>query len=306
MATSDPAAAAQYIAEIQELRTSVTLGIVTAALLLYDVLLTSGREYQYIWQSGKSRVSRALCAALGWFTYVLQILSLTGPGLFTTLRIYALSRRNKIMGGVALVLGMAPFIVNASNAFQKPPINLPAPLNCSSTDMARRSLQIGWVLYIQSYSAICTCAHTSPSDEFMYHRALVSMNVANIVLVVLSVAMPSNDQSSFVLYFVDPISSILNNRFLLALHETNTRLEGEEDTTAVSSLSFYTSSGDDPRAGSPEILEFLSVIGGPIHSFHNDEDLELLSFAPPTSQEEHQSGLDREALESGGDGGGFA
>lgn len=33
--------------------------------------------------------------------------------MFTTLRIYALSRKNKILGGVALVLGMAPFVVNA-------------------------------------------------------------------------------------------------------------------------------------------------------------------------------------------------
>ncbi|OJT08758.1 hypothetical protein TRAPUB_368 [Trametes pubescens] len=78
--------------------------------------------------------------------------------------------------------------------------------------------------------------------------------------------------------FVDPISSILNSRFLLALHETNARLEGAVDAS-ITSLSLNISSGDDPRAGSPELPQFLGPIGGLIHSLP-DDDLESLEFAP--------------------------
>ncbi|OJT08763.1 hypothetical protein TRAPUB_373 [Trametes pubescens] len=101
------------------------------------------------------------------------------------------------------------------------------------------------------------------------------------------------------------ITSSLNSRFLLALHETNTRLEGGD--TSISSLSFNTGSSGDQRAGSPKLPEFLGVIGGPIHSFHDgEEDMESLEFAP-TSQEEHQtSESEGEVLESGGDGGNLA
>lgn len=32
--------------------------------------------------------------------------------MFTTLRIYALSGKNRILGGVALVLSLVPFVIN--------------------------------------------------------------------------------------------------------------------------------------------------------------------------------------------------
>ncbi|EIW56801.1 uncharacterized protein TRAVEDRAFT_49623 [Trametes versicolor FP-101664 SS1] len=73
----------------------------------------------------------------------IQFLNLIGPAVFTTLRIYVLSGKNRILGGVALVLSMAPFLINASTAYQQPPINLPAPLNCAATNTASRSLIIG-------------------------------------------------------------------------------------------------------------------------------------------------------------------
>lgn len=55
------------------------------ALLLYDVLLTSGREYQYIWQSGKSRVSRALYVWNRYITLLYLLLDLgTIPSMSDT------------------------------------------------------------------------------------------------------------------------------------------------------------------------------------------------------------------------------
>lgn len=97
------------------------------------------------------------------------------------------------------------------------------------------------------------------------------------------------------------ISSILNSRFLLALHETNARLVGAN--RSISSLSIDINDGDDQRAGSPELPQFLGAIGGPIHSFHDeDEDLRSLTFGPP-QEEEHEAELEGEIQEIGRDGG---
>lgn len=133
----------------------------------------------------------------------------------------------------------------------------------------------------------------------------------------LQIAIPFGGISSYVLYFVDPsvhfpsssvhprsrdatlhsISSLLNSRFLLALHETNARLKGAADTS-LSSLTLNTGSGDTPSArASPELRPVLGPIGGTIRSFHDDddEDMRSLEFAPPSSSE-----LGGDILESGG------
>ncbi len=78
------------------------------------------------------------------------------------------------------------------------------------------------------------------------------------------------------------ISSILNSRFLLNLHETNARLEGAEAT--MTSYSLHIDSTGDPRTGSLELPPFLSCIGGPIHSFP-DDDRASLDFAPQSRED---------------------
>lgn len=93
------------------------------------------------------------------------------------------------------------------------------------------------------------------------------------------------------------ISSILNSRFLLALHETNGRLEGATDMS-IDSLSINTGGGGDP--------EFLGIIGGSIYSIHgNDEDLESLESALPEREREEEHHIEPES-EIGEGGGGAA
>ncbi|EIW63117.1 uncharacterized protein TRAVEDRAFT_43423 [Trametes versicolor FP-101664 SS1] len=281
--SSSSALNAQYVAEIQEVTTSNMIGIVVPALLLYDVILTSGQEYRYIWQSSKSRFSRIIYVWNRYMYLLGAILGLAGipplsdPVMFTTLRIYALSKKNKILGGLALALSMAPFLLNTGIVYHNIPINLPAPVNCQIISTASTSLDIG---------------------------ILVTLNAVDMTFAILSIAVPPENQASYVVVFIDPISSILNGRFLLALHETNARLEGATDTSGVSSLCFNTRSGGDSRAGSSELPELLGVIGGSICSFHNDdEDLQCLEFAPP--QEELQAEPEGEAVElQGGVSGG--
>lgn len=137
----------------------------------------------------------------------------------------------------------------------------------------------------------------------------------------LQIAISPEQNSSYVIFFVDPsvhfpsssvhpcsrdatldsISSILNSHFLLALHETNARLEGAADAS-ISSLPLNTGSGDAPSArASPELLPVLGPIGGTIRSFHDDddEDMRSLKFAPPELRIESGSELGGDILESG-------
>lgn len=87
--------------------------------------------------------------------------------------------------------------------------------------------------------------------------------------------------------------------------EYHQRLEGAADAS-ISSLSLNTSSGDDPRAGSPDLPDFLGIIGGPIRLFDDeDEDLQSLEFVPP-QEPEHQSEPEGEIAESSRDGGRLA
>ncbi|KAL1940485.1 hypothetical protein VTO73DRAFT_9057 [Trametes versicolor] len=325
--------------------TSLSCGIAVTVLLLYDVVLTSGQEYRYIWRNPKTWMSRTLyvcnsCASLFWLTVVLELLSLAGSATFTTLRIYALSQKNRILSGIALVLSMAPFVINTSTQYQQLPSNLPAPLNCVGINIASRNLEIGWVLsFHRQYPEILTIASRGslilveslaiavtwhqrratiqlrtgslkrPSlqqvmweNGAVYFLTLVSINTVDMVFFILSIAILPDENSSYVISFIDPISSILNSRFLLALHETNTRLEGAANTS-LSSLTLNTGSSDTPSArASPELPPVLGPIGGTIHAFHDDddEDMRSLEFAPPELRTESGSELEGDILESGG------
>lgn len=101
------------------------------------------------------------------------------------------------------------------------------------------------------------------------------------------------------------ISSILNSHFLLALHETHALIEGAADAS-ISSLTLETGSGE-PMAGSPELPEFLGIIGGSICSFHDDDnkDLQSLEYALP-QEEENQPELEGEIQEISRDEGNMA
>ncbi|EIW53816.1 uncharacterized protein TRAVEDRAFT_51559 [Trametes versicolor FP-101664 SS1] len=369
MSLQSSTAAAQVVATYQAVTTDLSFAMAPTVLLLYDVFLTSGQEYRYIWRKSKKWIPqilylcnrymyllylllslgtipsisdiRYICASLIWLTNVLELLSLVGSAMFTTLRIYALSQKNRILSGIALVLSMVPFVINASTRYQQLPSNLPAPLNCIRTNTASRNLGIGcqysdsyrvdsysritWTVTIASRGslilveslAIAITWHQRrttiqlrtgflkrPSlqqvmweNGAVYFLTLVSINMVDMVFVILSIAIPFAGNSSYVLSFVDPISSILNSHFLLALHETNARLEGAADTS-LSSLTLNTGSGDTPSArASPELRPVLGLIGGTIRSFHDDddEDMRSLEFALPSGSE-----LGGDILESGG------
>lgn len=85
----------------------------------------------------------------------------------------------------------------------------------------------------------------------------------------------------------------MNSRFLLALYETNTRLErGGSSASSFSTLDF--GEADSRAAGSPELPDFLRSLAGPIHSFP-EHDPELFDPEPKTVQQEREGEVSAES-----------
>lgn len=81
----------------------------------------------------------------------------------------------------------------------------------------------------------------------------------------------------------------MNSRFLLALYETNAKLE--RGASSFSSFSAGMGRIDLGQAGSPELPDFLHSLGGPIQSIP-DGELEILDSAPaPLSEGEEEVGM---------------
>ncbi|KAL1938089.1 hypothetical protein VTO73DRAFT_11918 [Trametes versicolor] len=179
------------------------------------------------------------CTTISWLGNIIDILNLIGPAAFTTLRARALSGGNNILTGAVFTLSIIPFLINTVTLYQIVPVNLPAPSNCTEAIMERN----------------------------IYFCTLVSLNTADIILVVLAITTRPNEALD-VVGFIDPICSILNSRFLLALYETNASLE----RGGASDLSFSLNiDGLVDGAKSPDLPEFLTSLAGPVHITSDDE-----------------------------------
>ncbi|EIW57031.1 uncharacterized protein TRAVEDRAFT_49843 [Trametes versicolor FP-101664 SS1] len=96
----------------------------------------------------------------------------------------------------------------------------------------------------------------------------------------------------YILPFIDPVSSILNCRFLLALYGTTAQLE----RGGTSASSFSLDLGDANLSGTPDLPEFLTSFAGPIHSTP-DDDQELFD-QERTLPREHDLEVDVGVLNS--------
>ncbi|EIW57001.1 uncharacterized protein TRAVEDRAFT_21915 [Trametes versicolor FP-101664 SS1] len=92
--------------------------------------------------------------------------------------------------------------------------------------------------------------------------------------------MTDGSQGLDALCFIDPISSTSNSRFLLALYETNARME-----KGCASTSSFSGSTVDFRGANPEapsgFPELLSTLAGPICSIPDDGSEMFDSYAKP-------------------------
>ncbi|KAI0820553.1 hypothetical protein BC628DRAFT_1397148 [Trametes gibbosa] len=175
-----PVPIAAIILAYQSARTLNSCAIAASVMFSYDYILSLGREYQYVWKSGKSRASRLpylyirysylvfgivgyvtvppvsdkSCTVLTWLDVCIQFLNLIGPPVLTTLRAYVLSGQNKVVGGITLTLGLVPFFVNVTSAYLTPPINLPPPDNCFGLWMGSGALKLGLTIGSRSCAVL--------------------------------------------------------------------------------------------------------------------------------------------------------
>ncbi|KAI0351129.1 hypothetical protein OH77DRAFT_1430149 [Trametes cingulata] len=133
MSSSGEAAA---IVELYEAQFTIQyIVIAITALLWQDVLLCLGAEIRFIWLGRPTSLASVLyffnryilplsyvlslatispvssnsCTSLYWSEEALELLARLGPAVFTALRAFALSG-SKLLCGIALILGLAPFL----------------------------------------------------------------------------------------------------------------------------------------------------------------------------------------------------
>ncbi|KAI0632583.1 hypothetical protein C8Q77DRAFT_1118334 [Trametes polyzona] len=138
---------------------AVDLGIASTAMVLYDTILSLHREVQYVWRERRKWHQRVLyvltrhmftilllleeqtinpisdqnCQILVWSSSLAGFSSILGPTIFTIWRAYALSGKNKVVGGAMSLAGIVMIFYNAIVFLVITPINLPPPENCTSS-----------------------------------------------------------------------------------------------------------------------------------------------------------------------------
>ncbi|KAI0820555.1 hypothetical protein BC628DRAFT_853166 [Trametes gibbosa] len=278
-------------------------------MIIYDYILCLGREYQYVWHSSKSRASRLLYLLLRYTSFLSDVIAFAtiSPASDTlhsgcleqrllgdsrpprARRTYVLSGKNKVLCGVALILGLGPFLVNVSTLYQAPPINLPPPENCTVTICARTCAILTDVIAIVVTWRATRRSHRVLGESFrrpslehilwkngnVYFITLLSFNVVDVILDALSITTPI-DSDNYVAIFRETITTILSCRFLLDLYETNARLErgGSSVSQSLADHSLHFTGLGSQEADAPgEGSAFLDSFGSSVYySFDDDDD----------------------------------
>ncbi|KAH9895751.1 hypothetical protein C8Q73DRAFT_664849 [Cubamyces lactineus] len=143
---------AELIEEYQGMFDYNAIGYACLALLVYDWLTSLGQESVVIWSKPKtaasalyifSRYSVLLsnviallagfpgiliterCVATIYLSVVVKYVAMIAPAVFSALRVYALTQKNKPLSAVVLVLGLGPFVVNMVRVAALPETTLP-------------------------------------------------------------------------------------------------------------------------------------------------------------------------------------
>ncbi|KAI1795292.1 hypothetical protein LXA43DRAFT_37343 [Ganoderma leucocontextum] len=205
-----------------------------------------------------------------------------GPSLFSALRVYALTRQNKYLTGITLALGLVPLIVNVSTSYQSHPVNFSPPYNCSVdssttpelalafTALSRGALTLAdlivvgvtwWATY-QSRKLVADGIRGRSFTQIMFYNGnmyfvpIACLNMLHITLTALSINVSSGSES-YVIDFIDPISSLLVCHFLLALQEVKQQpIDGSLSSVKLS-LPYF-----DPSSLPP----FIAPLGGLVHT----------------------------------------
>ncbi|KAH9852809.1 hypothetical protein C2E23DRAFT_859495 [Lenzites betulinus] len=290
--------------------TYITCNIATSALFVYDYLLCLPRECQYVWKPGKSRASRLLYFSVRYMFLLNSIVPLgvlnpisdkvsthiqrsvvklysacvdrhsgSHPDADRPCRTFVLSSKNRLLLCITMLLGLGPFLVNACTAYLSMPLNLPPPQNCVNVYNVSATLNLADRRNLEGDAKLrprptrelpATLAGARHVDEC----TLLTLSLLDLILVLLSSLSFGIGLGSYVILFLQPITSIPSCHFLLDLYETNARLEcgGSSLEQSHVDLSLYFTvagiEGAEHRDDSP----FLRSLSGPVHAFPSDGD----------------------------------
>ncbi|KAH9852828.1 hypothetical protein C2E23DRAFT_729975 [Lenzites betulinus] len=228
-------------------------------MVIYDYVLCLDREYQYVWQSRKSKASRLV------YLYIRYISLLEYVMAFVTIP--------PVSDTVSMHISLIQMITVAARSCAILADLITIVVTWRATRTSRKLLQD-------------TFRQPSLQDILwtngnVYFITLLFGNLLDLILITLSVRAITDPQTNgnWVIDFLDPMTAILNCRCLLDLYETNAWLERggsslSQSNIGIGSLHFTAIGG--PEGDSPEDSPFLSSFSGPVlHSFPDDDDMAL-------------------------------
>ncbi|KAH9852818.1 hypothetical protein C2E23DRAFT_823753 [Lenzites betulinus] len=190
-----------------------------------------------------------------------------------------------------MMISLGPLLVNVITIHQSPPANFPPPINCASNSTMTTAEHLALTVVSRSCAIIADCitivvtwraTRTSRKvmrDSFqqpslqdvmwtngnIYFITVVCGNLLDLILATLSITDPENN-ANWPIGFIDPITSILNCRFLLDLYETNARLERGGSSFSQSDMGTLSLHFNEFKAAHApgENSHFLGSFSGPV------------------------------------------
>ncbi|KAI0653703.1 hypothetical protein C8Q70DRAFT_1059115 [Cubamyces menziesii] len=312
---------AELIEEYQGMFDYNAIGYACLALLVYDWLTSLGQESVVIWSKPKTAASALyifsrytvllsnVIALLAGFPGILITevchdyysitcgaqLFLSSHRVFSALRVYALTQKNKPLSAVVLVLGLGPFVVNMAAIYQinfyfddagcqaffvsTYTINIMQPgytlrrrlltLSALVVVFARAPLILSdlivvIVTWFVSYKVVRLAKNTIKGPTLhqvmlgngtLYFLCLMVLNILQIMFYVLSIFAFLTE--SYISEALDPLSSILICHFILNLRQV------DNQSSHTSTPSFVM-----PDLGHIDSLR--SSFAGPVQTTHSD------------------------------------
>ncbi|CDO72028.1 hypothetical protein BN946_scf184943.g63 [Trametes cinnabarina] len=223
------------------------------------------------------------CTFVLHLNWVSEYIMLLGPAIFSCLRVYALTGRNKALSGLTLAFGCMPFILNMVTIYAGHVVNEPMPVGCTDeyTLSATATIACTPILYYstllilsdvivmavtcwstykvsklaRSISQPLTLNQVMLENGIVYFLSLTCLNILQVLLNAISLANTAIDTGSYTEEFIDLVTSVLISRFLLNLRAT------ARHSRSFSAPSFITS-----EAPSSSLPQFVSEFAGQIHS----------------------------------------